>query len=416
MSNSDQLLSACQKGNLALVRRLVEEEGVSVDHSNGIRQSALHIAAWWSRSQVIEYLLFMGASLNGQNTITGATPLHCVFQSAKANMDRFERLRTLSLLLEAGADPRAIDFGGRTPIDYLDQDDQDREVIITFFKRYAPSIPDIFQALKRHNWDAMKRIIIEDPSSASFVHEGQTPFFQLITEWCGMDYDDGRYDEDAYDFYAEAIHGMIDLLTSNSNSSGSSTNGEWMSTRLAPDKKDSSKTVTAVDILCQTIMERYRMTMTQENFGQEIDDDAFNDMCGVVDRLIEKSSSTSSLQPEGEEEEGRSSSLHTEVTEALWLEIARRNMCIMGRKLHSWNVSYDVVNRQGMSTMQFAARSGNLQMVQLLVEINPTLAQKQIHQTDKQKTTPLKAAEVNGHETVLHFLNTISSSSQSPSS
>jgi ankyrin repeat protein len=43
----DRLLSACQKNDATLVRKLMEQEGVPASHANRVGQSALHIATLW---------------------------------------------------------------------------------------------------------------------------------------------------------------------------------------------------------------------------------------------------------------------------------------------------------------------------------------------------------------------------------
>jgi ankyrin repeat protein len=47
MSNYDLLLSAAQKNQPDRIRQLVEQQGVPVNHSNAVGQSALHIACLW---------------------------------------------------------------------------------------------------------------------------------------------------------------------------------------------------------------------------------------------------------------------------------------------------------------------------------------------------------------------------------
>jgi Ankyrin repeats (many copies) len=53
----DRLLSASQKNDVDLVRRVIEEEGVSPSHSNRAGQSALHVAALWGHGKCVLLLL-----------------------------------------------------------------------------------------------------------------------------------------------------------------------------------------------------------------------------------------------------------------------------------------------------------------------------------------------------------------------
>ena len=397
MSNPDRLLSACQKGNLPLIRQLIEDEGISPNHANGIQQSALHIASWWSRSDCVQYLLAKGASHQGKNTVTGATPLHCVLQSAaKSSPDetvrRHNKEASLLALLQAGADPEAQDFGKRTPLDYLDKDDPDRDEILSLFQQFIQPIPEIFQALAAYNWKEMRNILLIDYPNALFQSlDGLTPFLRLVMEWCDLD-TEHMDDEKVYTFYKTAIHGMLELGNSSEldddRKDGVAMEGEWMSVLIAREKGSDEK-VTAMDILCQAIMDRYKLIHED---GE--DDHQLDDWCVVVDQLVVRSPKPA----------------YTEATKSLWLEVARRNWCHMATKLYSnWKVSYDITNRQGMTPMQFAARSGSVEMVQLLWEMDPVLAQRQFRHQDHRNTTPLQAAEVNGHESVVRLLHALSS-------
>ena len=57
----DLLLSAAARNDLAHVKELVERQDVPVLHTNGVGQSALHIAALWGHEGIVEYLLAHGA-------------------------------------------------------------------------------------------------------------------------------------------------------------------------------------------------------------------------------------------------------------------------------------------------------------------------------------------------------------------
>jgi hypothetical protein len=293
-------------------------------------------------------------------------------------------LASIQFLLQSGAAPQALDFGKRTPLDYLDKDDSDREAIIALVQQFIQPIPEIFQAMTQRDWKEMKRIITDNPRALyDQTTDGHTPLLKLIIEWCDLD-KDNREDRDLYEFYKTAIHGILEL-GGTSSSHGGGEGGEWILVRIAQEK-GSPETVTAMDILCQTIVDRYKMT----NDGG--DDDQLDDWCAVVDQLVEQSP-----QPP-----------YTEVTQSLFLEVARRNWCTMALKLHDWKISYDTRNRQGMTPMQFAARSGHPEMVQLLWEIEPLVAQRQINQHDHRNSTPLQAAQVNGHDSVVVLLQALS--------
>jgi hypothetical protein len=52
----DMILSAAQKNLPIRIREMVETQGVNPSHSNGVAQSALHIAALWGNGACLPYL------------------------------------------------------------------------------------------------------------------------------------------------------------------------------------------------------------------------------------------------------------------------------------------------------------------------------------------------------------------------
>jgi len=85
-----------------------------------------------------------------------------------------------------------------------------------------------------------------------------------------------------------------------------------------------------------------------------------------------------------------------------WLEIARRNFMGLATMWQGWSVSPDgVVNRQGMTPLQFAARSGHVDMVQFLVE---NFGTDMMHFKDERGRTALDAAQANQRDGVVEYL------------
>ena len=152
----DCLLIACQKNDGDAVSNFVKVDVQSIHHTNTMGQSALHIAALWNHVECVKILLDHGANVHGRNTFTGATPLHeCIqsFHFHPAQQQQYRHRRRLSspskteqnyrrqqidcikLLLEANADPNALDAMNRTPLECCvtiindgddDGDDDDR--------------------------------------------------------------------------------------------------------------------------------------------------------------------------------------------------------------------------------------------------------------------------------------------------
>lgn len=82
LQNSDPILmeyhSACQAGDLATVKRLVESHAITVsqDFDPVERVTGLHWAAINNRLSIVEYLLKQGANPNFKSSQLNATPLH----------------------------------------------------------------------------------------------------------------------------------------------------------------------------------------------------------------------------------------------------------------------------------------------------------------------------------------------------
>lgn len=359
--NPDHLLVACQKGNLQEVQRLIEEERVDPNHSNLIRQSALHIAAWWARQDCLQYLLQQGANVHATNTMTGATPLHCSLQSSKAALKKTDRLASLRVLLEHGADPKALDLSQRIPLDYLDEDDMDRLEIIELFQEFVQPMPKIFVAMSQQDMDMFRQSLTTDEQVLLLQYQDQTPLLQLVSDWCGNDDADPRNDP----FYREAIYMVL---------------------TLAQQKGDDDSLVrtnanheTAMDILCRSIVQRYKQFKTVDTFGK--------DWCDVVNCLVGQcSQNTHKLY------------YTSDKTPSLWIEIARHNLLELAYQFQLWNIPSYTVNRQGMTPLQFAARSGHLEMLPLVANESSWRHQ------DARGQTALQAAKVNGQDLVVKWL------------
>ena len=177
----DVLLVACRNGDARKVEELVLGNNkdssynnnnnvlIPAYHSNSIGQSAIHIAAWWGWTDVLEVLLKSLRQqqqqqqhqdddgnnddehedhkdikywVNAQNTIAGSTPLHCVVQSVKSQGRRVDAAR---VLLNAGALVSTIqDYNGITPLEFVLLDnsskyigsDEERMELIELFQQY----------------------------------------------------------------------------------------------------------------------------------------------------------------------------------------------------------------------------------------------------------------------------------------
>ena len=114
----DRILSAAQKNDAELIRFLVSDQGVDPNHANYVGQSALHVASLWGNVATVKLLLsfptVIQKSIDAQNQVSGATPLHSAVQSRKdPAMNRVECVR---LLVNAGADAQIEDMYDMTPL------------------------------------------------------------------------------------------------------------------------------------------------------------------------------------------------------------------------------------------------------------------------------------------------------------
>jgi len=130
----DLLLAAAAKNDKAMIVNLVENQQVPVTHSNGIGQTALHVAVLWGHTEVARYLIEKGAEVNASNSMTGATPLHTVLQSGKLSEE--QQVSLITLLLDVGsADSIVMDKFGKYPADYMASTHRYRSMLM---KRIAP--------------------------------------------------------------------------------------------------------------------------------------------------------------------------------------------------------------------------------------------------------------------------------------
>jgi ankyrin repeat protein len=115
--NNPTLLALAQDHKVAEVQQMLDS-GVSPNSSNGVGQTALHIASIWGAIDVARMLVAAGADISPANRINGATPLHMAAQRNRSEIVEF--------LLQNGASLKTADMGGRPPYEYA-QDDALRE-------------------------------------------------------------------------------------------------------------------------------------------------------------------------------------------------------------------------------------------------------------------------------------------------
>jgi ankyrin repeat protein len=105
-----EFIKAAKKGDLDMLKTLLESDKTLLDTRDTDGSTALHCATWKGHREVVVFLLEAGADVHSHNSNDhwGTTPLHA---AAHANQTTI-----VQLLIEAGADVNAKDMDGKTPL------------------------------------------------------------------------------------------------------------------------------------------------------------------------------------------------------------------------------------------------------------------------------------------------------------
>jgi uncharacterized protein len=113
-ADSRRVHQAIDRGDVALVKELLDQEPARLEQRNGIHMTPLHTAAHRGRVKALEELVRRGADLNarwnaGSSDDGGWTALHIVAMQGHAD--------AAGVLVGAGADVNALTKKGQTPLD-----------------------------------------------------------------------------------------------------------------------------------------------------------------------------------------------------------------------------------------------------------------------------------------------------------
>ena len=98
---------ACDRGNEVMARWLLSQNGVDVNATTDLRQTALHLACYSRYSHVASILVKFGAEMNVKDG-GGSAPLHIAVTNNDENL--------VTTLLRLGANPNFPDLLQRTPL------------------------------------------------------------------------------------------------------------------------------------------------------------------------------------------------------------------------------------------------------------------------------------------------------------
>ena len=426
----DCLLIACQKGDVSAARRILRENPSSGSHCNARGQSALHIAAWWNHVECAELLLEHGADVLTANSFSGATPLHESLQSNQVRRSKGQRRRRIEcviMLLKAKANVNALDDLGRVPLECFvlaDKDDiadyTEIEELIAANERARNNPAKILLQKLISKECTMKEIdqlwvekVVPDLDLQSTCTLLSTELSSMTEAWIDRA-------ENASESTSQS--GVID----NRYYSGCIT---WMWNKIfevsAPikieNKVDEEPIPDHLDSALQSTLSRLGIALfdryeylykpkkySREDFSLLQKDTTLSSWTELAILLMEKRDETI-------DEDGSSSSqdwTNLNEIQQSWMTIARRDYFDLAQLWWDrFKISpVGVFNRQGMTALQFAARSGHLRMVNWLIT-HPSLSNDRttllqwVKSQDNRGHTALAAAKANQHEQVVELLH-----------
>ena len=476
----DPILLACQQNNYDRVASMLKDPSLSsssssttydtaanssiVHHCNAIGQTPLHIASWWAFPEIVELLLEYGANVMAPNTLTGATPIHCVIQSSQAAISKSRRLKCIEILLDhlfmvvvqneenkqqpfSSFDRNGRDLLGRTPLDYLEEDDIDRKDIEALFHTFESKL----ESQTRHPiFDDLQSLLLggndydnETDLGGKTIHQhvqeiqqaqksflpttqqDQTPLLFLVQQW--IDESATETDTQQHQCYLQAFDAMLPLYCNMNPSREEEAAGDE---KKREDKKNQEQeekirtplqqqqieqVVIVLDMLLGAILDLY--VVIERNKGK---DSSNNNIESKDTRLLKQwQSAVAHLMEQTTKQNSKPTSRRpsVEVEERIWMTISRRNYL----DLADWYWSTVVVandadslannsaywsriqNRQGMTPVQFAARSGHLKLVEwFLLEGNRKCID--LSHQDNQGITALDAARTNRHDEIAEII------------
>ena len=366
----DLVLSAAQK-NLPLdIRGYITQKGVPASHANGVGQSALHIAALWGHVECVQVLCELGANPNATNHLTAATPLVMARQSRKMSDDNSSaREAVVDVLLKYGADPSIADNYNRLPVDYIPADAPNRK---TLLNKLQPKAPPLFEAIQTGDLSTVQALLASSSAeTAKTQYRKRTPV-QFAVDRLVADTTQDR-STDLQILQALLGAGAVTTVT--------------ISPADALSMDDDESTEPPIVRLLEKIQDEWSGKNVTES----------NALSGDCQVWVQACQSLVNANEPG------TPLLTADQASQFWHNAARRGNLKVLQVLYEQLGSLFAVNtknRQGMTALHFAARSGQLAVTEYLLslpDVDATL-------TDQRGNTALQAASVNGHAEIVELL------------
>jgi ankyrin repeat protein len=318
----------------------------------------------------VEALIEGGANVNAQNKMTGASPLHMVVQSSKASADK--TLAVTDALIQAGADLNLADNYGNLPAHHATSN-PDSDLSKALVQRLQPVASPLFQALADCNLTAVNQLLLNnhDGSLVASKYCGHTPLqvcvsdlLTMVTKACSSS---SLEQEDSASSALETTNlktSQLLAILKTLLAAGSDPNAGSIG---SDDEEDEP----SLHRVCCALRQAYK----QGDQGQGL---------AVIDLLQEAAGLLL----------GAGAKVETATTQLLH-EAARRNETNLARFLvETLHIDPNGPGRQGMTPLQFAARSGRMEILNYFL----SLSSMDVQATDDRGQTALDAARVNHHE------------------
>jgi ankyrin repeat protein len=280
--------------------------------------------------EAVQALVELGANVNAQNRLTGASPLHMAAQSHKATIDA--RLKVTEILIGAGARCEQTDNYGSMPLNLLQSSTEGNDVdekTKLLLDRLRPSQPMIHEAVNGRNISLLETLLSDDSNDVNEIFQNETPLSRVIRIFVE------EVSASSNETNETAIVPMMKMLLKR----GADPNCLIVEASTGAPEEVAKEA--ALHKLACTLRDIYRTNQQTELAGRKIEM-----IHGVVNLLIEYGSNIPMD------------------TILLLHQAARLNECSFATflldKLH---IDPNTKGRQGMTPLHFAARSGKLEML-----------------------------------------------------